>query len=118
MRSTSRLFVNGEALGKSPGGELEGRDTVPDIRYRSDIGVYMGKAVSWAGSIQGDVGEVVVYNRALADTERIALETHLAEKFAIPVRSQPVAAPAVFTAQEKSHWAYQPVRVLPPVSPT
>lgn len=110
MRQTSKIFVNGEAFGKGPGGELEGRDTVPDIQHRSDIGVYMGKALDWAGSIVGDVGEVIVYSRVLTDTERIGLEIHLAEKYAIPVRSQSVASPAVFSDREKSHWAYQAVR--------
>ena len=116
MRTTSRLFINGEALGTNPAGDLEGRDTIPDIQHRTDIGVYMGKALDWSGSIVGDVGEVLIYNRVLTDIERIGLETHLAEKYAIPVRSQTVAAPAVFSAQEKSHWAYQPVQsVVPPV---
>jgi hypothetical protein len=67
MRSTPRLFINGAAALR-PGGEpLEGRDGVPDIQHRSDIGVYLGKALAWCGSIQGDLGEVLVYNSALED---------------------------------------------------
>lgn len=116
MRTTTRLFVNGEPLAATSGGELEGRDTVPDIRHRSDIGAYMGKAVSWAGSIHGDVGEVLVYNQALTDAARAGVETHLAEKFGILLRTQPVAPSAVFTDDEKSHWAYQPVRAVAPPS--
>src|SRR5262249_27531307 len=67
MRTAARIYINGQRLGKGPERELEGRDTIPDIQHRTDIGAYMGKAVSWAGSIRGDVSEVLVYSRAIAD---------------------------------------------------
>ncbi len=114
MRTATRIFVNGERLGKAADGALEGRDTVPDIQHRSDIGAYMGKALSWAGSIRGDVGEVIIYDRSLNDGERAGLETHLAEKYAIPLRAQIDATRATFTPDEKSFWAYQPVRDVQP----
>ena len=99
MRSTTRLFLNGVAATGQNGGPLEGRDEVPDFRHRSDIGVYLGKALDWCGSIQGDVGEVVVYNKALDDTERPGVEGHLAEKFGLWLdMPQHKAAPAAFTA--------------------
>ena len=71
MRSTTRLFVNGVAATGQNGEPLEGRDEVPDFRHRSDIGAYLGKALDWCGAIQGDVGEVVVYNKALDDDRAI-----------------------------------------------
>ena len=110
MRTTTRLYLNGEPAIRSAGEPLEGRDTVPDIQHRSDIGAYLGKAVSWSGAIQGDVGEVIVYNKALEDSERLAVEGHLAEKFGLTLpRFSQLAAIATFTAEEKSFWAWQPV---------
>ena len=111
MRSTTQLFINGEAAVRPSGDPLEGRDTVPDIQHRSDIGAYLGKAVSWAGSIQGDVGEVLVYNKSLSDAERLGVEGHLAEKFGLTLRPlNNIAARSTFSPEEKSFWAYQPVR--------
>ena len=116
IRSTTRFFINGELANKSPDAPLEGRDTVPDIQHRTDIGAYMGKALNWSGSFRGDVGEVVVYNKALADPERQAVESYLAEKFGIVLASQIAATRATFTPEETSFWAYQPVRNSPPPS--
>ncbi len=116
MRTATRLFINGEAAHK-PDGSLDGRDTVPDIQHRSDIGAYLGKAVSWAGSIRGDIGEVIVYNKALSETERLAVEASLAEKFGLALPAlQPLAERATFTPEEKSFWAYQPVQDFAPPS--
>lgn len=111
MRTTTRLFINGVPA-KGPNGEtLEGRDGVPDIQHRPDIGVYLGKALEWCGAIQGDVGEVIVYNTALDDLQRKGVEDHLAEKYGLWLNSdQHKAAPAVFTETEKNFWAYQPVK--------
>jgi hypothetical protein len=115
MRTATQFFINGERFGKAPDGAIEGRDTVPDIQHRADIGAYMGKSVSWAGSIRGDVGEVIVYNRALNDAERLGLEAHLGEKYAISLRPQIESTRATYTPEEKGFWAYQPVKdVAPP----
>ncbi len=117
MRSTTRLFVNGEAALRPNGEPLEGRDGVPDIQHRPDIGVYLGKTLSWAGSIQGDLGEVLVYNQALTDSQRLNVECHLADKFSLLFKPLQNAAPrAVFTAEEKTFWAYQPVKDIAPPS--
>ncbi len=116
MRTTTRFFINGEPAVRASGDPLEGRDTIPDIQHRSDIGAYLGKAVSWAGSIQGDVAEVIVYSKALSDAERLAVEGHLAEKFGLTLPPFSQLAPrAVFTDAETGYWAYQPVHdVAPP----
>ncbi len=117
MRATTRMYLNGEPAVRPTGEPLEGRDTVPDIQHRSDIGAYLGKAVSWAGAIQGDVGEVIVYNRALADSERLAVEGHLAEKFGLTLpRFSQLAPKATFTEDEESFWAWQPVKDSVPPS--
>lgn len=116
MRTATRLFINGVELTGPNGGAFEGREGVPDIQHRPDIGVYLGKALDWCGSIQGDVGEVVVYNAALTDIQRRGVEDHLAERFGIWLNpAQNKATPAVFTETEKSFWAYQPLTdVTPP----
>ena len=118
MRSTTRIFINGEDARSTSNEDapLEGRDGIPDIQHRTDIGAYLGKALSWSGAIQGDVGEVILYNRAISDTERLNVESHLAEKFGLLLKPlQNVAPRAVFTDSEKSFWAYQPVKdVMPP----
>ncbi|MBC7965089.1 MAG: PSD1 domain-containing protein [Fuerstia sp.] len=117
MRSTTRLFLNGEPALRQGGEPLEGLDTIPDIQHRTDIGAYLGKAVSWAGAIQGDVGEVIVYSKALTDSERLAVEGHLAEKFGLTLpRFSQLAPRANFTQEEKRFWAWQPVK--DPVPPT
>ncbi len=114
IRSTTRFFINGELANKSADTPLEGRDTVPDIQHRADIGAYMGKALSWSGSFRGDVGEVIVYNKVLPDSERQAVEGHLADKFAIVLASQVAATRATFTQEETSYWAYQAVKDTAP----
>lgn len=114
MRTSTRIYLNGELAGKSADGALEGRDSVPDIQHRSDIGAYMGKAVSWAGSFRGDVAEAIIYDRVLSDAERQGVESHLGEKYAIPLRSQIAATRARFTEAEHDFWAYQPVKEVTP----
>lgn len=115
MRTKTRLFLNGESALRPNGEPLEGRDGVPDFQHRTDIGAYLGKAVSWAGSIRGDVGEVLVYNRALPDDTRLGVEEYLAEKFGLILRpSSSLVPPAAFRPEEKEFWAYQPVRDNPP----
>ncbi|MBM3968893.1 MAG: DUF1549 domain-containing protein [Planctomycetes bacterium] len=134
MRTTTRIFVNGidarsharqnvgDLAPDSRSGEpdyqpLAGRDGVPDIQHRTDIGAYLGKALSWAGSIQGDVGEVLVYNQALNDAQRLNVECHLADKFGLFFKPLQDTAPrTVFTMDEKNFWAYQPVKDVAPPS--
>ena len=119
MRSTTRMFVNGQAVERAekPDGQpLAGTDDIPDIQPRSDVGAFLGRALSWSGSIQGDLGEVLIYNRALTDAERLGVECHLADKFGLMLKPlENATARAVFTPEEKAFWAYQPVKdVAPP----
>jgi len=116
MKDTTRFYINGKLAGPTDDRPLTGRDTVPDIQHRSDIGVFLGKALSWCGAFQGDIGEVLLYNSALADADRLGIEIYLGEKFGLWIdEERSLAAKAVYTEAEKSHWAYQPVRnVAPP----
>ncbi len=114
MRTTTQIHINGQRMLPQDRDTLAGSDAVPDFQHRADIGVYLGKAVSWAGSIQGDLGEVLVYNKALSDLERSGVEAHLADKFGLTLDSEPRPV-QVWSEAERSFWAYQPVR--DPVAP-
>jgi hypothetical protein len=116
IKDTTRFFMNGKLVGPIDGQPVTGRDTVPDVQHREDIGVFLGKALSWCGAFQGDIGEVLVYNAALPDAERLGVEAYLGEKFGLWIdEERTVAKKPEYTDAEKSHWAYQPVRdVLPP----
>ncbi|MFO0918943.1 MAG: PSD1 and planctomycete cytochrome C domain-containing protein [Planctomycetaceae bacterium] len=115
MRSTTQIFLNGIAAQRAGGEPLEGRDTIPEIQHRSDIGAFLGKAVGWCGAIQGDVGEVIVYNKPLDEPERLGVEGYLVEKYGLlsPVH-QRIAPAAQFTPEERQFWAYRPVQNAPP----
>jgi mono/diheme cytochrome c family protein len=116
MRQTTRFFINGDPSTAPPlSRPVTGSDAVPDIQHRSDIGLYLGKAANWSGGFRGDVGEVLIYGTALNDDQRYALESHLAEKYAITLPRQFRETRATFTAEQKGHWAFQPVKnYMPP----
>ncbi|MFM2095359.1 MAG: hypothetical protein RIS70_2483 [Planctomycetota bacterium] len=116
MRETTRFYLNGKLAGPLNNQPLIGRDTVPDIKHRKDVGVFLGKALGFCGAIQGDIGEVLLYDTALSDADRAGIETYLGEKFGLWINAENTLAPnAVYTEAERSHWAYQPVRnIVPP----
>ena len=109
LRNT-QLFVNGRPLVNAAGG-LDGRDEILDLKHRRDVGVFLGKALGFCGPIQGDLGEVLIYNTAVTDAHRQGLERHLAEKYGFLWEGlADLAARAEFTDEERQFWAYQPVR--------
>ncbi len=116
MRSSTRFYLDGVPSSEGPlGRKVEGTDGVPDIRHRGDIGLYLGKALSWCGSIRGDIGEVVVYNAALSEDDRQAIEVRLAERHGLVHPAVLPGSKASFTKGQKAFWAYQPVKaVVPP----
>jgi len=109
MRAATRVFVDGV-----PAAVVEGRDTVPAIRHRADIGVFLGRALSWSGSITGDVGEALVFDAALADREREGLEAWLGDKYALPLGGPHRVPPPTYSPAERAHWAYRPIADPPP----
>jgi len=113
IRTTTRLFIDGREV-RPPSGELEGRDGIPDLRHRADIGAFLGKAVSWCGSIEGDVGEALVFSSALDDATRVGLEAWLGDKYALDLGGPHRAPRSTYTAAERAHWAYQPLVDPPP----
>ena len=121
MKETTRFYINGQLAGQTKDQPVVGTSAVPDIQHRSDVGTFLGKALSWCGHFEGDIGEILVYNSALSDVERLGVEIYLGEKFGIWVdEERMVAKQAVYSEEEKSHWAYQPVQTVrpPPVGDT
>ena len=115
IRHTTRFYINGRLAGSAL--NPESKSDVPDIQHRDDIGVFLGRALSWCGAFQGDVGEVLLYNTALSDADRLGIEVHLGEKFGLWIdEERTVAKKPTYSEEEKRHWAYQPLRrVTPPV---
>jgi mono/diheme cytochrome c family protein len=105
MRTSTSFHLNGERQ-KS----VTGVETVPDIQHRRDIGLYLGKSLSWAGSIRGDVAEILVFNKALIDAEREGLEGHLADRYGLILPAQGQNTETTFTPEQRGFWAFQPVR--------
>lgn len=116
IKDTTRFYINGKLAAPFDGQSLIARDGIPDIQHRTDIGVFLGKALSWCGPFQGDIGEVVLYNTALSDADRLGVEMYLGEKYGLWVdEERTVAKKPEYTEQEKGHWAYQPLRpMIPP----
>jgi hypothetical protein len=111
MQTSTRFFIDGLSSEASVlKRKVTGRDTVPDIRHRSDIGLYLGKALGWCGSIRGDIAEVVVFNKALSDAERSGVEYHLADRYALVLPDMLRHSRARFTAEQKAFWAFRPVK--------
>ena len=115
INQTTRFYINGKLAGPLEGQPLGGRDTIPDIQHRSDIGVFLGKALEWCGAFQGDVGEVLLFNTALDNSDRSGVETYLGEKFGIWIDEERLlASKPNYLEKEKQHWAYQPLRRINP----
>lgn len=114
MRQTTEIRVNGEPLRPANTAMLAGSDLVPDIQHRSDLGVFLGRALDFCGSIQGDVGEVLLYNTCLQEPQLRGVEAWLGEKYGLWIRaSENLAPPAQYTAAERAHWAWQPITTPP-----
>jgi hypothetical protein len=115
MRTTTRFFIDGIPSDQSPlNRKVEGRDTIPDIRHRSDIGLYLGKALAWCGSIRGDISEAIVYNTALGEEDRTAVEVSLAERNGFIHPAVLAQSKKPFTPEQKAFWAFQPVKTVAP----
>ncbi|MFM7151349.1 MAG: DUF1549 and DUF1553 domain-containing protein, partial [Gemmataceae bacterium] len=115
MRSSTRLFLDGVPAEESPLKKtVTGVEGIPDIQHRDDIGLYMGKALAWCGSIRGDVSEAIVYNTPLGDDQRRAVELALTERYGILHPAILAQSKANFTREQKGFWSFQPVK---PISP-
>ena len=70
MRDATTVFLNGQPV-DSP---LSGVETTPDIRHRTDMGIYLGRASDQLGALRGDIAEVAIYNAALEPDQREGVE--------------------------------------------
>ena len=115
MRSSTRFFIDGVPSEEGPLKlKVEGTDAVPDIRHREDIGLYMGKALGWCGSIRGDLAEAIVYNTALNNDDRSAVEVGLSERLGFIHPAILAQSKASFTPEAKGFWAFQKVKATTP----
>ena len=112
-----RVFHNG-----TPGPPPAGTSAALDLKHRTDVGVSIGRAATWGGSINTELAEVIVFNKALAEAERKALETTLGKRYNLSANREKEIAGATrrFTPAQKAHWAFQPVKrpEPPPVKDT
>ncbi|MFP6887389.1 MAG: DUF1549 and DUF1553 domain-containing protein [Opitutales bacterium] len=104
-----RVFFNGRSEEELLKRRATGASAPLDLRHREDVGVSMGRVTNWAGSFDGDVAEVIVYGKALPETERSALEKGIARRYDIRTSEDFVKATRRFTPEQKAHWAFQPV---------
>ena len=79
LTTTTALYRNGETLATSSSGSVE---TMDDTSYAMQIGAeaYLGQYLSF---FNGDIAEIIIYNSALSDTDRAAVESYLLAKWAI-----------------------------------
>jgi hypothetical protein len=68
----TRNYVDGELVGTLTGASAPGA-------------VALGAAGGYAEPAEGDIAEVIAYDRALSDAERAGVEKYLAEKYGITV---------------------------------
>jgi cytochrome c553 len=115
LRTTTRFFIDGIPSEESPlNRKVLGTDGIPDIQHRDDIGLYLGKALSWCGSIRGDIGEVAVFNSALSDEDRTAVEVSMSDRHGLIHPTVLSQSKATFTPDQKAFWAFQPVKAIAP----
>ena len=110
MTAGTRMWFDGQLTEKLFGQPLSGPDSIPDVRMRDDIGISIGKAQNWQGSLNADVAEVIVFNRVLSEDERLGVESYLRAKYEIFDDQMVQHATRQFTTEQKAHWAFQPFR--------
>ncbi len=72
--STARIVYDGVVI-------TEGAVDPPTITPRSVN--YIGRSYWWDGYLQGDVAEIILYDRVLTDTERSSIEAYLNTKYSL-----------------------------------
>ncbi len=105
--ATTTMSINGQRI---EGSQLKGTQALAQIQHRTDVGVYLGKALGWCGNIKGDIGEIAVWNRTLSTEEMQGLNTHYAQKFGVLLAGTKEESPAIFSRKDRSHWAFTPLK--------
>lgn len=80
----SAVWTPGEAGQIWENGSLMGTATtaVTDLT-ETTAPLYLGRIADFGNYFDGDVAEMIVYNRALSNTERIEVETYLAQRYGL-----------------------------------
>jgi hypothetical protein len=114
MTAGAAFFFDGRPSQAILNRELTGTDTIPDVQYREEFGISIGKGAAWSGSIAGDIAEVIIYNRVLSDDQRRGVEAHLMSKYNFLTAEMIAGAAREFSDKEKSHWSFQPIKDVQP----
>jgi len=78
--STARIVHNGVVI-------TEGAVDLPSVAPRSVN--YIGQSYWWEGYLQGDLAEIILYDRALTDAERSSVEAYLDAKYSLGMGAAP-----------------------------
>jgi hypothetical protein len=87
-----RLAVNGSApaITQTNGAAL--LPTAADVLY---LGVGYGNATGVGYCLNGDISEVIIYNRAVSAAEQTQIETYLSNKYSIATAANPTPSPSL-----------------------
>ncbi len=106
----ARFWLNGESSQQVWGRDPVGTSVVPDVQMRPEHGVALGSPQQWAAGFQGDLAEVIVFDRVLTDRQRRGLEAELAVRHGVEIPRMYLASTREFTDKEKNYWAFRPVK--------
>jgi len=115
MKETSSIRINGELIDETP---ASGTSESPDYRHRSDFDVILGHAHAAAGALLGDIAEVMIYDMALTEEGRRAVETDLMRHYGLG-QEDTIEDPGPKSEADprRRHWAFQvPVRPRVPAA--
>ena len=105
----ARFWLNGQSSKQAWGRDPQGTAVVPDVQLRPEHGVALGRPQAWAGGFQGDLSEVIVFDRVLSDPQRQGLEAELATRYGVVMPRMFEASTRRFSDEEKNYWAFRPV---------
>ena len=106
----TRFWLNGQSSKQAWGRDPTGTAVVPDVQLRPEHGVALGRPQAWAGGFQGDLSEVIVFDRVLSDRQRRGLEAELATRYGVVMPRMFEASTRRFSDEEKNYWAFRPVK--------
>ncbi|MSR31407.1 MAG: DUF1553 domain-containing protein [Gemmataceae bacterium] len=67
----------------------------------------------WQGGVRGELAEILLFNKALSESERVGIEAYLARKYALVLPGSLRDTAGSFSKAEKEFWSFQPVKDRP-----
>lgn len=80
LTSSVTMRLNGTTISTSTSGSVQ---SVPDTSRPLVIGAGLGNSDTPYDSVNGNIAEIILYNAALSDTDRAAVESYLISKWGI-----------------------------------